>query len=70
MKAGVDRLGQLDDKFVDSLLASIPDRWELGRKTRTALADLIVRRAAYVAETILERVARACWPGKLFDKRS
>ncbi len=68
--AGVDRLAVLEDKFVRSLVDSVPEQWQLNRSTRAALAELIIRRAEFVAETILDRIARACWPGQLFDNRT
>jgi hypothetical protein len=33
-----------------------------GYRSRTALAELIVRRAAFVRDTVSEALASFCWP--------
>jgi hypothetical protein len=55
--------------MVNAIVATIPDEWQLGTNARAVLVESIIRRAEYVAETTLEKIARACWPDRLFDNR-
>lgn len=67
VEACASRLGQLDETSVGGIIESIPRDWEVGQEARKALAELICRRAEFVAGSILEKIARVAWPGKLFD---
>jgi hypothetical protein len=65
----IQRLRQLNEHAVDDMIHSVPEPWEVNEKTRRAWKELICRRAEYVAESIMSRIAKACWPGELFDKK-
>jgi hypothetical protein len=70
VEAAVQRPGETDGELVASAVATVPDEWEVGTKARSALVELVVRRAEFVSEAILPRLARACWPDRLFDNRT
>ncbi|HBO45946.1 MAG TPA: hypothetical protein DD670_18895 [Planctomycetaceae bacterium] len=69
VEAGIDRLSELDHKFVLDVVATIPDAWEVRPEAASALVEFVCRRAEYVGNTILELVSRECWPDQLFDNR-
>ncbi len=46
----------------EPLVHSIPAEWEVTDVARAALIQLIVERAAFVADTIEESLAPYCWP--------
>ena len=69
VEAGIDRLGELEQKVVSEVVETIPDAWGVNSRAALALTELICRRAEFVGDTILELVARQCWPDQLFDNR-
>jgi hypothetical protein len=66
--AAIDRLQEIKEPFVAGVVNSIPSDWEVGPEARAALTELIVRRAAEVADRVLAKIGQACWPGQLFDR--
>ena len=67
IEAAVARLQQLKKGTVKETVDTIPSDWQVPAVVRRKLIELIVRRAAYVAETIPKAIAQKCWPDKLFD---
>ncbi len=67
LEAGIDRLRQLEEQFVAGIVAAIPGDWDVNVRARPALVELIWRRAAFVADNLLARIAEFAWPGRLFD---
>lgn len=65
--AAIARLHQLEETFVAAVVATVPADWEVKEPARKALVDLICRRAEFVAGNVLDKVAKNCWPGQLFD---
>lgn len=65
--AGVSRLKALTKTIVGDIVDGIPRDWDVPKNARSALIDLIVQRADFVANGFLQRIAPLCWPGKLFD---
>jgi hypothetical protein len=65
--AAIGRLRELQETFVAGVVATIPADWEVKEAARKALVELICRRAEFVAGNVLAKVAKACWPGQLFD---
>lgn len=70
VESAVGELRQLSREFVASVVESVPREWEVTGRARAAWIDLICRRADFVADTILAKIARRCWPGQLFDNRN
>jgi hypothetical protein len=70
VRMAIDDLREFARESVTSIVESVPREWEVGLHARAAWIDLILRRADFVAHTILEKIARACWPGQLFDNRN
>jgi len=70
VESAIARLGELEVDLVAHVLQSVPQEWDVDTKTRRAWRELICRRAAFVAESILPQIARVCWPDQLFDNRS
>ena len=67
VEAATHDLLTLDTEFVGSLTAEIPGEWLVTENVRQAWAELICRRADYVARNVLRVIAARCWPDKLFD---
>ena len=67
VKAAIDRLRELEEDAVAAMIEKVPGEWEVDQGTRVAWRELVCRRAAFVADTILDRIAKVCWPGQLFD---
>lgn len=60
-------LRSITSAVVRTMIQRVPDEWEVTQVVRDALVDLVVGRAAYVAETIESRI----WPqGSLFAEGS
>ncbi len=60
LQASAERLHELDEATVGNILASIPSAWDMAESARTALRELILQRAKYVANTIVDRVRALC----------
>ena len=69
VECAIARLRELKEDRVAQIVESVPREWEVDEKTRKAWKELVCRRAAFVAESILPQIARACWPDQLFDNR-
>ena len=54
----LDRLSKLDRDFVDEIVAGTPQAWGLGASAAKRLADFICRRAAFVMETMAEKIVK------------
>jgi hypothetical protein len=67
VEAGISRLGEVTKQVAEEIVRSIPPDWEVKEGARDALTELICRRAEFVAENILAKIAKVAWPGQLFD---
>jgi hypothetical protein len=56
----VEQLGKIDGATLDPIVAAVPDQWKVKAKAKAALRSLVLHRAAYVADTIFEKL----WPQK------
>lgn len=56
----VEQLGRMDVATVERIIADIPGQWQVPDNAKTALVNFVLQRAAYVAQTIFERL----WPQK------
>ncbi len=56
----IQQLTKIDQEIVKQIVMGIPHAWDISQKAKTALVNFVVQRAAYVAETITERL----WPQK------
>ena len=61
VRSAVALLQTLQSDTVKSIVDSTPTEWELGQAVRQALSDLVVQRAAFVAENIEGQLAPLCW---------
>ena len=48
----------MDETTVQQIVAAIPDPWHVTAAAKAALVRFVVQRAAYVADTIFEKL----WP--------
>ncbi len=69
VEGAINGVRQVPQDAVAAFIESVPREWEVAPPAKTAWLDLICRRAEFVADTILEKIARVCWPEQLFDKR-
>ncbi len=60
LQAAAARLRALDEATVGNILAAIPSAWVMSGPARTALKELILQRAKYVADTVGDRVRALC----------
>lgn len=56
----VEQLARIDEATVKSIVADIPRQWQVADKARGELVSFVQQRAAYVADTIFEKL----WPQK------
>jgi hypothetical protein len=63
VRAAVERLRKIDRQTVHGFVESIPRKWEVTEAARDAVVDLVVDRAAFVADTIESRI----WPQRDLD---
>ncbi|MGN6209456.1 HipA family kinase [Asticcacaulis sp.] len=65
IKAATDRLGQVDEGQVQSLLDAVPPDWGVTARLKHSWRNLIFRRARYVAGTIEDKIIyqREMWEG-------
>ncbi len=68
IEIAITQLGKLTEDIVEKFVNEVPTEWQVNQQIRIAWRELILRRANYVADTILERIKKICWPGMLFDK--
>lgn len=54
----VELLGTLEEQKVNEIVASIPKEWEVDKKSRDALLQLITQRAKFVSQSIFAKL----WP--------
>lgn len=69
VEAAIDRLRELEVEVVRPIVDTIPDEWKVDVKAKDSLVQFVVRRAEFAAETILDTIAKECWPDQLFDTR-
>jgi hypothetical protein len=63
----LERLTQFQAHTARDLLRALPESWGVAPETGEVLRQFLAERAAWLAETLPTRLARICWPGKLFD---
>lgn len=56
----VEQLARIDEATVKRIVADIPGQWHVPEKAKAALVSFLLQRAAYVADTIYEKL----WPQK------
>lgn len=65
IEAAVRDLRTIERTVVEPMVNDIPNEWEVGPEAKSALVELIVQRASFVADTII----KAIWPQGLLDLR-
>ena len=60
LRTAVELLQKLDETTIGNILAPIPSVWDLSGPAKTALKELILQRAKYVADTIVDRIQSLC----------
>ncbi len=63
VRVAVDVLRSILRSEVEDVVQSIPPEWQVNDRTRAALTDFLVGRAAYVAERIMDWI----WPQDEFE---
>jgi hypothetical protein len=61
----IEQLGKIDEATVKRIVADIPDQWQVSAKAKAALVSFVLQRAAYVADTVFEKL----WPQKYLEFR-
>ena len=59
----IEQLGTIDEATVKRIVADVPQKWNVSEKGSEALVRLIMQRAAFVADTIFQKL----WPQKELD---
>jgi len=67
VETAIDQLGQVNVEAVRPMIEDIPDEWEVDKKAKKSLLELVVQRAEFVAATVLKTISKECWPDRLFD---
>jgi hypothetical protein len=62
VSAACGSLRGLEREWVTGIVGSIPPAWDVSGAVRGKLAELIVRRAAFVAGTIMGSLGASLWP--------
>lgn len=70
VKATLQRLAEFSRPDADAIISEVPNEWEVSPQAREALAEFLCQRARYLVDSLMDRLAKRCWPGQLFDKRS
>ena len=58
-----DRLSKMNEGTAQSMIETLPRRWKVSLKVKSALTNFIVQRAGFVSETIAEKL----WPQRELD---
>ncbi len=61
----IEKLARIEIATVRQIVSQIPCEWQVSENAKSALVDFVVRRAAYVADTVLKKL----WPQKEFPFR-
>ena len=56
LRAATSRLRELDVETISDIMADIPSAWLVSAETREALSELILQRARYTADTVVDRI--------------
>lgn len=69
LRAATSRLRELDVRTISDIVADIPSEWVVSAETREALSELILQRARYIADTVVDRIQtrRRLYSGSLID---
>ncbi len=70
LEKAIERLRTIDENVVKKMIQLVPKEWNVDGNTKIAWKEMICRRAVFVAETIMNKIARKCWPNQFFDKQS
>ncbi len=62
VELAAERLAEVSREIVGGFVSEIPAQWQVEQDVRTALIELVVDRAVYVAENIVAFLRPACWP--------
>lgn len=62
VRAASAKLGTMNRSTIKSFTDRIPREWDVNARLRGALSDLIVSRAAFLADRMVSLLAPACWP--------
>lgn len=62
IEAAMADLSMLDKEMVAEIVHDLPAEWDVSAAAKSALADLICRRAAFLNDYLPEAVGHVCWP--------
>lgn len=68
LRAAASRLRELDLGTISDIVADIPSAWLVSAETREALSELILQRARYTTDSVVDRIQDYCrlYSGSLF----
>jgi hypothetical protein len=64
--AAARRLREVSERDAAETVAAIPTEWDVSAEARAALAELICRRARWLADRITDRLSPLCFPQREF----
>jgi hypothetical protein len=67
VERGCDRLRDFNVETLNGITASVPTEWQVPAPALEALAELLLRRAARVADGMLNWLIPHCWPQTSLD---
>ncbi|MGW8256424.1 MAG: HipA family kinase [Thermoguttaceae bacterium] len=70
VEKAITQLRLIDENIVDQMIQTVPKEWNVDKKTRIAWKEMICQRATFVADTIMDKIAKQCWPNQFFDTQS
>lgn len=65
----LQRLAGFSEATAQEIIQTVPVEWDVDPQARAAWAEFLCRRAAYLVDSLTERLGKVCWPGQLFDNR-
>lgn len=68
LERAVHRLREVKKAEIEAIIEGVPPAWEVSPEARAALGEFLLRRAAFLADTLLGRLDPQRWPGSLFDQ--
>lgn len=67
VETAANRLRDMNKDVIAPMVATIPPAWDVSDKARSALEELVCRRAAFLADKMMDLLAPRCWPQEEID---
>jgi len=65
LRSAEETLREIEPSILDQILDDLPSEWQVSVAARGALSKLVIERAAFLADNVVDLIRPLCWPGEL-----